>query len=80
MSIARPNINNNLSNLSINDWLEIIDSYITSEIDRTIAKRYYIDGIPMIEIGAEVGYSRKGVSNRLKKIIKIIDKYASKVT
>ena len=40
---------------------------------------YYLDGIPQSDIGAEVGYSRSAIKNKLPKLIKIIEKY-QKVT
>lgn len=78
MAKARPKISNDLTELSIAEWKDIINNYIKSEIDRTIAIRYYLDGIPQEDIGAEVGYSRSTVRDHLYNIIKIIEKYAKK--
>lgn len=76
MAQARPKISDYLFALPNDKWNEIIDNYIKSDIDRTIAKMYYLRGIPQEDIGAEVGYSRSAVRDRLKKIINIIEKNA----
>ena len=76
MAQARPQINDYLLSLPNNRWEYIIDNYIKSDIDRQIAKMYYLDGIPQADIGAEIGYSRSAVRDRLKKIINIIEKNA----
>lgn len=78
MATARPNVNEELFNLPNDRWVYIIDNYIKNDIDRIIAKRYYLDGIPQIDIGEEVGYSRSAIRDRLKKIIKIIEKNAKR--
>lgn len=75
MAQARPNINDNLKSLSNSEWEYIIDNYIKSEIDRKIAKMYYLDGIPQADIGAEVGYSRSAIKKKLPKLLNIIEKY-----
>ena len=72
---ARPNISEELKELPNDRWEYIIDNYIKSEIDRQIAKMYYLDGIPQADIGAEVGYSRSAIKKRLPKILNIIEKY-----
>lgn len=78
MAQARPKVGDDLLELSNTEWKNIINDYIKNEIDRIIAIRYYIDGIPQEDIGAEVGYSRSTIRDRLYKIIKIIEKYAKK--
>jgi DNA-directed RNA polymerase specialized sigma subunit len=76
MAQARPqNVNDNLKLLSNEKWEYIINNYIKSEIDRKIAKLYYLDGIPQVDIGAEVGYSRSTIKKRLPKILNIIEKH-----
>ena len=79
MAQARPRLSDELISLSNTDWEYIIDNYIKNEIDRKIAKMYYLDGIPQIEIGEEIGYSRSAIKKKLPKIISIIEKY-QKVT
>lgn len=74
MAQARPNITDKLKTLSNTKWVEIIDNYIKSELDRKIAKMYYLDGIPQADIGAELGYSRSAIKRRLPKILNIIEK------
>ena len=78
MASARPQVDDELFSLSNADWEYIIDNYIKNEEDRTIAKMYYLDGIPQAEIGAELGYARSTIRDRLKKSIKIIEKNAKK--
>ena len=79
MAQARPNITDELRELPNDTWEYIIDNYVKNEIDRTIAKLYYLDGIPQADIGAEVGYSRSAIKKKLPKILNIIEKY-QKVT
>lgn len=75
MSQARPNISDELKSMPNSKWEYIIDNYIKSEVDREIAKMYYLDGIPQEEIGAELGYSRSAIKKKLPKLIGIIEKY-----
>lgn len=76
MAQARPqNVSENLQTLPIEKWNYIINNYIKSDIDRKIAKMYYLDGIPQADIGAEVGYSRSAIKKKLPKILDIIEKY-----
>lgn len=75
MAQARPKINDELKSLPNSKWEYIIDNYIKSEIDRKIAKMYYLDGIPQADIGAEVGYSRSTIKKKLPKLINTIEKY-----
>lgn len=79
MAQARPNITDELKSLPNDKWEYIIDNYIKNEIDRQIARMYYLDGIPQADIGAEVGYSRSAIKKKLPKILNIIEKY-QKVT
>lgn len=79
MAQARPKINDELKMLPNEKWEYIIDNYIKNETDRIIAKMYYLDGIPQVDIGVEVGYSRSAIKKKLPKIINIIEKY-QKVT
>jgi DNA-directed RNA polymerase specialized sigma subunit len=79
MAQARPRITKELESLPNDKWEYIIDNYIKNEIDRTIAKMYYLDGIPQADIGAEVGYSRSAIKKKLPKLLNIIEKY-QKVT
>lgn len=79
MAQARPKVPENLISLSNRKWEYIIDNYIKNEIDRKIAKMYYLNGIPQADIGAEVGYSRSAIKKKLPKILSTIEKY-QKVT
>ena len=77
MAQARPqNVSEDLKLLPNNKWEEIIDNYIKNEVDRTIAKMYYLDGIPQCDIAEEVNYSRSTIKNKLPKILNIIEKNA----
>lgn len=80
MANARPIIDDELLNLPNSEWIYIIDNYIKNDTDRQMAKMYYLDGIPQIDIAEELGYSRSTIRDRLKKTIKIIEKYAKKRT
>ena len=79
MAQARPNIPEDLISLPNNKWEYIIENYIKNEIDRQIAKMYYLDGIPQVDIGEELGYSRSAIKKKLPKLLNIIEKY-QKVT
>ena len=79
MAQAKPqNISEDLKSLPNEKWEYIINNYIKSEIDRKIAKMYYLNGIPQCEIAEEVHYSRSTIKNRLPKILNIIEKNAKK--
>ena len=80
MATARPKIDEYLIALPNTDWEYIIDNHIKNEEDRIIAKMYYLDGIPQADIGEELGYARSTIRDRLKRIIKTIEKYAKKNT
>ncbi len=80
MAQARPKITEELKSLPNNKWEEIIDNHIKSETDRKIAKMYYLDGIPQVDIGAELGYSRSAIKKKLPKLIRIIEKYQKETT
>jgi len=75
MTQARPKISDELKDLPNDKWEYIINNYIKSEIDRKIAKMYYLQGIPQQDIAEEVGYSRSAIKRKLPKILNIIEKY-----
>lgn len=75
MANARPKIPDELISLPNSKWEYIIDNYIKNEVDRQIAKMYYLDGICQADIGAEVGYSRSAIKKKLPKLLNIIEKY-----
>lgn len=75
MAQARPKVPDELATLPNNKWEQIIDNYIKSEDDRTMAKMYYLDGITQAKIAAELNYSRSTIKRRLPKILNIIEKY-----
>ena len=74
MAQSRPNIPDELSSLPNSTWEYIIDNYIKSEIDRKIAKLYYLQGMAQIDVGAEVGYSQSTIKRKLPKLLNIIEK------
>lgn len=74
MAQARPNITDELKSLSNTNWEYIIDNYIKNQRDRDIARMYYLDGIPQVEIADELGCSKSTVKRALPKIINIIEK------
>ena len=79
MASARPKINKDLLSLPRSEWLNIINEYIKDKDNRTIAIKYYLDGIPQEDIGAELNMARSTVRDRLYyEIIPIIEKYAKK--
>ena len=76
MAQARPKIPNELNSLPNNKWEYIIDNYIKNEIDRKIAKLYYLDGMTQVDVGAEVGYSQSSIKRKLPKLLNIIEKHS----
>jgi len=75
MAKSRPKIPDELYSLSNTQWEYIIDNYIKSDIDRRIAKLYYLDGLTQIEVGVEVGYSPSSIKRKLPKLLNIIEKH-----
>ena len=74
MAQSRPNIPDELYAMPNDKWEEIIDNYIKDDIDRKIAKLYYLKGWTQIDVAMEVGYSQSTIKRKLPKIIKIIEK------
>lgn len=74
MAQSRPKLNDDLYSMPRTQWEYIIDNYIKDEIDRKIARLYYLDGWTQVDVGAEVGYSQSSIKRRLPKIINIIEK------
>lgn len=75
MATARPKIPDELISLPNERWEYIIDNYIKNEIDRQIAKMYFLDGICQADIGVEIGYSRSAIKKKLPKLLNTIEKY-----
>lgn len=50
MSKGRPKIPDELYSLPNSKWEEIIDDYVKNEIDRKIAKLYYLNGISQEDV------------------------------
>ena len=47
---------------------------LKSEIDRKIAKLYYLQGWTQMQVGVEVGYSESTIKRKLPKLLNIIEK------
>jgi len=75
MAQSRPRISDELNSLSNETWNYIIDNYIKSNIDRKIAKLYYLQGMTQIDVGVVVGYSQSSIKRKLPKILNIIEKH-----
>ncbi len=74
MAKARVKLNQKLLNYSRSEWLNLINEYIKDKTDRIIAERYFLDGIPQIDIAEEVNYSRSTIKKRIPKILNLIEK------
>ena len=74
MAQARPKVPDELNLLPNDKWNYIIDNYIKNEIDRKIAKLYYLQGMTQVDVGAEVGYSASSIKRKLPKLLNIIEK------
>lgn len=76
--MAKARIKDNiLLNLSRKQIEDIVDQYVRDEDDRYMFCRYYLDGIPLIEIGEEMNpvLTRQAVSRRINKTLKIVMKH-----
>lgn len=73
MAQARPNVSKDLLSIPNDKWEYIIDNFIKSEIDRKIAKLYYLKGWTQVDVGAEVGYSQSSIKRHLQDILNIIE-------
>ena len=74
MAQSRPKVPDELNLLPNDKWNYIIDNYIKNEIDRKIAKLYYLQGMTQVDVGAEVGYSASSIKRKLPKLLNIIEK------
>lgn len=74
MGQARPRLSDELNSLPNETWNFIIDNFIKSEIDRKIAKLYYLKGYTQIQVAVEVGYSESTIKRKLPKLLNIIEK------
>lgn len=74
MAQSRPKIPDELYALANEEWEKIIDNYIKDDIDRKIAKLYYLKGWTQIDVAMEVGYSQSSIKRKLPKILSIIEK------
>lgn len=74
MGKARIKINPQLLDKPRSSWEHIIDEYIKDEDDRYIATRYYLDGIPLIDIAEELvsEFSKPKSLSYMKRHIKAI--------
>lgn len=76
MAQSRPRIPDELNSLPNTTWEYIIDNYIKNEIDRKIARLYYLQGWTQVDVGAEVGYSQSSIKRKLPKLLNIIEKHS----
>lgn len=76
MAQSRPKIPDELNSLPNTQWEYIIDNYIKNEIDRKIAKLYYLQGWTQVDVGVEVGYSQSSIKRKLPKLLNIIEKHS----
>lgn len=75
---GRPKVPKNLLEIPNSIWEHTIDEYIKSEIDRQIAKLYYLKGYAQQDVADEVGYSRSAIKHKLPKLLNIIEKNIGK--
>ena len=73
MAQARPNVSKDLLSIPNDKWEYIIDNFIKNEVDRKIAKLYYLKGWTQVDVGAEVGYSQSSIKRHLQDILNIIE-------
>lgn len=75
---GRPKVPKELLEISNDKWEYTIDQYIKSEIDRKIAKLYYLQGYAQQDIADAIGYSRSAIKHKLPKLLNIIEKNIGK--
>lgn len=68
MARARARIPKSLENFVRSDWEAVICAATLGVEDTRIAELYFLDAIPQVDIGTELGLSRSAVSKRLIKI------------
>lgn len=80
MAKARVRIPERMKDLVRTDWDMVIREAALGMEDTKIAKMYFIDSIPQVDIGADLGLSRSAVSKRLAKIIGKIEQTAENLS
>ena len=68
MAAARVKLPLGLSELLKDDMLRVIDQANLGVENTQIAKMYFIDGTPQMDIALVVGYDRSTITKRLHKI------------
>ena len=79
MAKARAYIPESLSGLLLADWEVVIAQANLGRENTRIAKMYYLDAVPQVEIGEAVGLTRTAVSKRLSGILDKIERTARKM-
>ena len=85
MSKGRFKTPESLEALLHTEWMEVIEQANLGEEDGYIAKRCLLDGIPQIDIAAEMGdifckpFERSTISRRMVKILPKIERTARKL-
>lgn len=79
MAKARARVPKSLEDFTRSDWEKAIWEASLGIENTRIAEMYLLDGIPHVEIGAELGLSRSAVSKRLPSIVDKIERTAHKL-
>lgn len=79
MAKARAYIPESLSGLLSDDWEEVIAQANLGKEDTRIAKMYYLDLVPQVDIGEAIGLDRTTVSKRLSGILAKLERTARKM-
>lgn len=77
-SRARGRLPSELDGLLSSQILAVINEANLGLSDSAIAKRYYVDRLPQIDIAVEMGLARTTVNNRLKGIKPRVSSAATK--
>ena len=79
MSRARAYIPENMSRLLYDDWKSVIAQANLGKENTRIAKMYYLDAVPQVEIGEAIGLTRTTVSRRLSGILDQLERTARRM-
>lgn len=74
MPKARPRLSAEMADMDVPAWERLLAITNLGREDREIARLYYIEQLPQIDIATEVMMDRATVSRRLSKIRKRIEK------
>lgn len=79
MARARAHVESALNEMLYSQWVDVIKQANLGKQDTYIARRYFLDAIPQIEIAADLNLDRSTVSRRLPRILDRLERTAKKL-